>query len=449
MKSLVTVALLTGTAHAGGMVLPVHGVRGIERAGAIVAGADDAGALFDNPAGLAHLTGGSAMLVDAAFVAQSVDYARIDSGGNQLGAIDNSYPGITVPTIAIAAPINDKLVLAGGVTAPYAGIQRYAPDGAARYTSASLAESLFVTLAVGAAYAITPHLRVGVTVQDQISKLDSRVSLSGCPGQTVCAPEDPEFDADTRITQTDLWSPSASAGVQWDPIPEVTLGLVGQLGAKVDGTGKLQTRLPSSSFFDGATVRGDSVSLAMTLPPSIRTGIEVRPTDQLRIEAALDVEFWGAHKDIAITPHGVVIDNQAGVGMYTIAPTVIPRNYKTSYAPSLGLEYHFANPFGAGAWQVGAGYAYETAAAPAAYVSTLTVDAAKHIVGLGGSFDLGTWQIGAAIGFVKLKNVDVSLDDAKVMQLSPIRDQPAAVPVNAGAYQSHYLLAGMRFARTF
>ena len=29
------------------------------------------------------------------------------------------------------------------------------------------------------------------------------------------------------------------------------------------------------------------------------------------------------------------------------------------------------------------------------------------------------------------------------------RDQPAEVPVNAGAYQSHYVLAGMRFARRF
>ncbi len=448
MKSLAIVTLLGTSAHAGGMTLPVHGVRGIERAGAIVAGTDDADALFNNPAGLAHLTDGYAMLVDAAFVAQAVDYARIDSGGNQLAPVDNNYPGITVPTIAISVPVTDKLVVAGGVTAPYAGIQRYAPDGPERYTSASLAESLFLTIAVGAAYAITPHLRVGVTVQDQVSKLASRVTLTGCPGQTVCAPEDPEFDADTKITQTDLWSPSASAGLQWDVIPEVTLGLMGQLGAKVNGTGTLETRLPSSSFFDGASVSGNSVSLAMSLPPSVKAGVEWRPGN-FRIEAALDVEFWSVQKDITITPHGVTIVNQAGVGMYTIGETEIPRDYKNSFAPSIGGEYHFRNPFGPGALQVGAGYSYETAAAPAAYVSTLTVDAAKHIFGLGGSYDSGAWQIGAAIGYVKLANVDVSLDDAKVMQLSPIRDQPAEVPVNAGAYQSHYVLAGMRFARRF
>lgn len=450
MKSPFLIILVSGTATAGGMFLPVHGVRGVERAGAIVAGADDADAIFNNPAGAAHLTDGLAMLVDGAFVAQSVDYARVDSGGNQLGGISNGYPGITVPTIAVTYPISNKLVFMGGVTAPYAGIQRYAPDSAARYTSASLAESLFVTVAVGLAYQVTPQLRIGATVSDNISKLDSRVTLTGCPGTTVCAPEDPEFDADTRIQQTDVWAPSASAGLQYDVASSVTLGLTGQLGYHVTGAdGKLTTRLPASSFFDGASVQGDAVSLHLAIPPSVKGGIEIRPIDGLRVEAALDVEFWGEQKDITIVPHGVQIVNQAGVGMYTIGETAIARNYKTSYAPAIGAEYHFRNPFGPGALQLGAGYSYETAAAPASTVSTLTVDANKHIVGFGGGFDAGAWQIGASIGYVHLSNVSVPLDQAAVMQLSPIRDQPNEVPVNAGEYKSHYLLAGMRFARRF
>ena len=44
-------------AHAGGMVLPVRGVRDLERGGALIAGADDADALWLDPAGLAHLVG--------------------------------------------------------------------------------------------------------------------------------------------------------------------------------------------------------------------------------------------------------------------------------------------------------------------------------------------------------------------------------------------------------
>jgi long-chain fatty acid transport protein len=426
------------------MVLPVRGVHSLERGGALVAGSEDADALFDNPAGLAHLDHGWELLVDGAFVKQAVDYTRIDSGGNQLARVSNQYPGIVSPTVALAYALNDRLVVSGGFGAPYAGLHRYAVAGPQRYASASLAESLFVTIAGGIAYEVSPTFRVGGTVQDVISKLESRVTLSGCPGQTVCAPEDPEFDADTKLSQLGLFAPSASAGVQWDAHPLVTLGAMVQAPARIsNATGTLETKLPSSAFFDGASVHGDQASLELTLPAQLRFGAELHPDPHVRIEAALDIELWSMHDAITIVPRGVTIENQAGVGTYTLGTVAIPRNYNNSYAPSIGGEYR-----GSG-WQVGAGYSYETAAAPKGYVSVLTVDAAKHLVGCGGGLDVMGWQVGAAIGYVKLADIDVTLADAKVPQLTPIRDQPGTIPINAGDYRSHYILGGLRLAHRF
>jgi long-chain fatty acid transport protein len=445
VKRLAVVLLGASTAaQAGGMFLPVRGVHSLERGGAIVAGAEDADALFDNPAGLAHIDHGWALLIDGAFVKQAVDYTRIDSGGTQLAPVSNDYPGIVSPTVALAYALNDKITLAGGFGAPYAGLSRYPVDGPERYTSASLAESLFVTLAFGASYKLSDHLRIGGTVQDVVSKFASRVTLSGCPAQTVCAPEDPEFDADTKLTQLALFAPSASAGIQWDAHPLVTLGAMAQAPTRIsNATGTLETKLPSSSFFDGASVHGDQASLELTLPAALRFGAEFHPDPHVRIEVALDIELWSMHDAITIIPRGVTIENQAGVGTYTLGKVEIPRNYNNSYAPSIGGEYR------TGRWQVGAGYSYETAAAPKGYVSTLTVDSAKHLIGFGGAVDVMGWQVGASAGYVKLADVAVPLADAKVPQLSPIRDQPTEIPVNAGEYKSHYILAGLRLARRF
>ena len=430
-------------ARAGGMLLPVRGVRTVERAGALIAGADDADALWLDPAGLAHLTGDGKLevLVDAAFVSQSVDYTRIDSGGNRLAPVSNQQPGMPIPTIAAAYGIGDRLVLAGGIAAPYAGLHRYGDDQAQRYASVSLEGSAFVYLTAGAAYQLSDRLRVGVTVMDVISKLSSRVVLSACPGQTVCAPEDPDFDALGQISQTDLVAPSGSLGVQYDAAPIATLGLALQAPSRVSATGKFQSRLPSSAFFDGARVVGDEAELAFTLPPVLRAGVELHPLPELRVEASLDVELWSMHDEITITPHDIRIENAAGVGMYTVGKMVIPRRFKTSFAPAIGGEWH------ASRWTLGAGYSYETAAAPADYVSVLTVDAAKHLIGAGGGYDIAGWQIGASAGVVLLSSVDVPLADGKVTQLSPIRDQPSTVVVNAGSYQSHYLIAGLRLTR--
>jgi len=133
----------------------------------------------------------------------------------------------------IAYRLNDRIVLAGGIAAPDAGLSRYDPQGPERYASASLAESLFVTMAFGGSYRVSKTLRVGATVQNVVSKIASRVTLSGCPAQTICAPEDPEFDADTKLTQLALFAPAASAGVQWDVLPLVTLGAMAQTPTRI------------------------------------------------------------------------------------------------------------------------------------------------------------------------------------------------------------------------
>ena len=441
-------AAMSGSARAGGMELPVRGVRALERAGALVAGAEDADSLWLNPAGLAHLgdlgAGHYALLVDAAWVYQSVNYARIDSGGNHLASVANQAKGMPIPTIAGAYAMSDRLVLGGGIAAPYAGLHKYDPNGPQRYDSVSLQGSAFVYITAGAAYKLTDHLRVGATVMDVYSKVVSQIVVSGCPGQTVCAPEDPDFDSFGQVTQTDYWSPSGALGLQYDALDgKATLGLAFQAPMKVSADGEFQARLPTSAFFEGASVVGTSSSLSLTLPATARGGIEIRPLPSLRVEAALDIELWSEQDEISIKPHGIEIQNAAGVGTYVVGDLTIPRHFKNSYAPSIGAEWH-----GHG-FQVGAGYSYETSAVPQGYVSVLTVDAAKHLFGFGGGYELGGWQIGGAAGFALLDHVDVSLAQAKVDQLTPIRDQPSVVPVNAGSYKSHYLLAGLRFARQF
>jgi hypothetical protein len=98
---------------------------------------------------------------------------------------------------------------------------------------------------------------------------------------------------------------------------------------------------------------------------------------------------------------------------------------------------------------IGAGITYETAAAPSEYVSTLTVDAAKILVGIGGGYEHDGWQIGAAAGFAKLTDIEVPVAEAAVVQLQPLRDPVQPVSINAGTYKSSYLVAGLRLARRF
>jgi hypothetical protein len=86
-----------------------------------------------------------------------VDYTRIDSGGNRLVAVSNQQSGSPISTIAATLVIGEQLVLAGGIAAPYAGLQRYAEDSPQRYASVNLAGSGFLHVTLGAAYRVTGH----------------------------------------------------------------------------------------------------------------------------------------------------------------------------------------------------------------------------------------------------------------------------------------------------
>lgn len=444
MTSCLAISMIAASslAEAGGMVLPVRGVRTLARAGANVAGAADADALWDNPAGLAHGAGANkrSLLFDVGLVYQAVEHTRIDADGNLYETITNQQPSQLVPTLAGALGIGDRLVIAGGLSTPYAAVHRYAVDGPARHASVSLRGSTFVLVTLGAAYQLTDRLRIGATIQDLFSKLSSGVVMSGCPETIACAPDDRSYDMPVQIEQTDYVAPSGSLGVQLDASDRVTVGVVAQAPTRVSANGKLAATLPTANFFDGATLVGDDARVSFTLPPTLRAGVETRITSALRAEVALAVELWSMHDEIAIAPGSVRIEDVTG-GPLELRDVAVPRDYSTSLATSVGVEWHGPQ------LMLGAGYAYETAAAPAATVSVRTVDAAKHLVAIGGGYEADGWQIGVALGFVQLADVDVAVSEARVPALSPLRDTPVITGANAGSYASYYLVGGLRFAR--
>lgn len=423
-------------AHAGGLVLPVSGVRSLERAGALVAGAEDADSLWLNPAGLAMLVGDGkrALLFDAAYVYQTVDFT--DATGVPA---KNLQPGHAIPQLAAAYGVGERLVLAGGVSAPYDAVHRYATDGRARFASLDSSGSQYFVVSLGAAYAVSEQLRVGITVQNWVSRRFEQIVTTACTDAT-CDPTDASLDMRLDLAQTDYFAPAGAVGLQYAFSPRVAIGALVQSPVRISGSGDLTVHVPTAMRFSSATVTGEHADLAYTLPPAARIGVEVRPRDDLRIEAALGVELWSVPGATTITPDHVQLENVAG-GPYPLGELSIAQHGKTSFAPSIGVEWRGHD------MMLGAGYGYETSATEARDVSVARIDAAKHVIGFGGGYDADGWQIGAAVGIALLADVDVSATDARVLQQSPLRDERTTVQINAGRYESMYLVGGLRFAK--
>lgn len=445
-----------GSAFAGGMQLSTRGVRPTARGGAFVAGADDLGALWFNPAGLADLSratdaGDRHFLFDLGFVSQSADYTRIDSGMNPQPTVSNESPGLPIPTVGVGFELSDKLTVAGGIYAPYLAAGKYPEDGAQRYSLIDLSESLLVVMEGAVAVELSDKLRVGVGLQNMIFRMASTLVFSACPGETVCAPEDPEFDAVGKVQQLDLFNPSGVVGIQYDAARTVRLGASLQLPFKISGRGSFDTRLPSSGFYDGAEVVGDRADVSFWLPPILRVGVEARPTPRWRAELAATVEFWSVHEKFEIVPRNVRIEGAPGVGSYELGPLEVPRNFDDSVSVHLGVE---GQPVSDLPLTVLAGYSYETAAAPDAYLSVLTVDADKHLLAGGAGYRFGAWQVNATLALVSMADRTVDPSVGMSPQLQPVRDDPndpdpLRTYVNWGAYSGSWFVAGLGVDTTF
>lgn len=407
-------------------------MRSLSRAGAFTAGADGADALWQNPAGLAHVAGDGkrALLFDLALVYQPTEFT------SQGVTVDNEQPTQPVPTLAGSLGIGERLVVAGGIAAPYQALHRYPKDSAARFASVSQTGSAFVVASAGVAYRVSDTLRVGASVQNVFSKLSWSFVMSGCPPTETCPADDRSYDLPVEIEQTDYLSPSATIGLQWDPSPYATLGIAVQGPAKVAAQGSLKATLPTNVAFATGKVTGDDVRVSYWLPPALRLGVEAHPIADLKIEAALGVELWSIHDDIAIDTDGIAIENVPG-GPFAFNDVTIARDFETSYSLALGAEYHLPRITLAG------GYAYETAAAPPSTTTVLTVDAAKHLLSIGGGYDDDGWAVGVAVAYGIVDDV-ASPGTARLAAIGT-----TAARDNAGSYATSFVVAGLRFAHVW
>ena len=99
-------ASLPSEASAAGLYFSDRGVRAVGRGGAFVAGADDLGAVWYNPAGLADA--GTSILVDGTWLNFSSEFKRqtqvVDASGTvrrfDYPTVKGTTPFLPIPTIA-------------------------------------------------------------------------------------------------------------------------------------------------------------------------------------------------------------------------------------------------------------------------------------------------------------------------------------------------------------
>jgi long-chain fatty acid transport protein len=476
---LLAVAVQTSAASAAGLYFSDRGVRPVGRGGAFVAGADDLGAIWYNPAGLAYA--GNAALVDASWLRFRSTYQRRSlvrdpatgdeaiQGTNYFPEVEGSSPILPIPTLAVSNNFNnEQFNLAFGILAPYSALTSY-PEGdipfrgrnvppPQRYSLITLDGSALAVIGLYGSYKPSPRFSLGAGLQMLTGTFASRLAFNACPpDRFLCAQEDPAWDAYTQLTVGPIFAPSANVGfigIAHDaPGAEVRIGGSFQLPYWINSSAKTQIRLPTAAMFRDAYIEGDEARVSFRLPAIARLGVETRLGEkkQTRLELAVFYEAWSMHDKITITPAGDGIRMRGVVGLpdpYEVGELAQARGFRDTFSIHAGMEHGFEA--GGYPMAVRLGSSYERSAVPPEYLSVLTVDLDKVQVAAGSSLWVGekkNVRLDALIGYTFGFATDVDPRAAKITKVKVVRaNDPAEqdqTKINGGRYTAGAMVLGV------
>ncbi len=453
-------ALLAGSAHAGGYFYSDSGIVAAGRGGAFVAGADTQFAQYYNPAGLIHIEHHT-FNVGFSSVQQHITFTRVDDEGTALDPAVNQAAPFVVPQLGLAGPIiPGKLHYAVGFVSPFAPSSDYDPAGEQRY---SVIDTSIYQFSVGPSLAFRPvkWVTVGVGLQAKVLILGQRLAVSASGNTT------PDGDILVDAQASDPFTPNVNFGVNIDPVEQLTLAVAVQPPTQFRATGTgtldlsggtLQAATDKPVYQDGGCTitddpadpcaAEDGIQLDIGLPLVLRFGAAVRPVPELEIEAAVVWQQWKSLESIILRD----IDPEILVfGEPTELPPEfdLPAGLASTTSFRLGTEWRVNDEI-----ELRAGGFYENGSVSPSGMSVSLVDPWK--VQLGGGFSV--WPGGdldgrlridgslAGIFFPRREIRDSDVDQVYVDVLG-LGEDPATV--GNGDYSAQGWLVGLQASWLF
>jgi len=409
-----------------------RGVEAAGRGGARVAGSDDPNALWYNPAGL--LSSGKQLLVDFTLPIVQTEFTRVLDNGRREPKVEAPNKLLPIPTLAYSDNFGLRdwgfgvglLVPTGFVPNWPSSVRSDGEDVRApqRYSVLNTEGSAIGSLALGAAYRPLKQLSFGVTAMLTAASLGAEVAVSACDYAVCSQPEGLEWEGRTRFLLGPIYTATAILGTKVD-LDFIRIGASVMLPTRIKGEADFDVRLPDQQFFDDVTVETKSgkkdlkAEMDVSLPAILRLGVEVQPSQPLKMELGLTYETWSVQDSITVKPKNVVVTNVPGIGTVDAQPVTLARNMQNTWAVNFGGKYALASLMPKRrALDISAGAMFETGAFKDQDLTPTTIDTQKLLVGVGASVQV--WpgvMIDASYGHLfmqdrQVRNSDVLLPAA-------------------------------------
>ncbi len=325
---------------------PDQDARATGQGEAFVAQADDASAIYYNPAGLTQIKGTE--------ITSGMEVSFPDSKLRGGGSGEEMNTMAEIPHLYASSDFgltNSPWRFGLGFTVPFGNAADYSKTGPFRYliTSASLA---VYDIQPTVAYKVNEHLSLGAGLNVYLAdtRLYRDVSFSPFP--------DGKFGFGGKGEAF-----GATAGLLWKITPQHTIGLLyrSPFNINFSGTGTLNTPVGPQTHSSTAVIE---------FPQSVKAGYAFRPVPQLKLEADVEWINWDTLNNVKLHAPGTSFDG-----------TTIPFNWLDSFYYEFGAQYEINDK-----WTVRGGYIYSINTVPNGTFGPSVPDSNRSIFSIGGGY---------------------------------------------------------------
>ena len=356
---------------ADGFRLPDQDAFATARGEAFAATADNASAIYYNPAGISQLKGGNFRSgIYGIYLPLSYD----SPGGR---TFDNKKTLQAAPQLFLTyGAENSPLTYGLGIYAPY-GLGLEWPQDTGFRTVGIESQLTYLSINPVVAWQVLPKLSVGGGITINYANVETRSGLVW-----------PDQANDEFRFKGDGWDVGYNLGVLWRVHEKVSIGVSFRSSTKVNLDGHTEY-YNNAAFgpvpsFPKQRVRAEA---DVSFPLNAVFGISYRPTPKWNFEFDADYTDWSSMDTVTI--------KQAS-GFAPLLPQDIPGTL--DWQPALYYKFGGTRYFDNG-WQVSAGYIFSENAMPDSHFTPLTDDSERHWLSIGTGRKGRRWDFDIAYQF--------------------------------------------------
>jgi len=385
LAASLAVLMSAGSVFAAGFALYEGSARGLVLGAGLTATADDASAVYYNPAGITQLKGIHTMIGVTAINPQ----LDVVTGTTETGMTNNTH---FIPHAYYTQQLNDRFWVGVGIFSPFGLETEFPANWAGRYNSYhGKVQSL--ELNPNVAYKISDQLSVAAGLNVMYFNLAHYQKKIPAGSINPAFAGQPDLDSDLSA---DSYGWGLNLAVHYKPVDWFSAGISYRSRVSQHLEGDADFTKPALVAALAPTVFNDTgANGSLRLPDEVFAGVNFKALKNLNIGGGVYWTRWSTYDKLQVN-----FDTPLYPGA---SQTTSIKDWDDTFRYMIGVEWNVTNN-----WDLRLGYAYDESPVPDNTIDYLLPDSDRQQFAIGCGYHQGPWLVDLTYMYLLFEDRDIT-----------------------------------------